>query len=51
LGLDSSSTLVLPKLAGSDIMHFGALNLSDLMISLWCGTIDCTKPDDRSTWT
>jgi hypothetical protein len=44
LGLDSSSTLVLPKLAGSDIMHLGALNLSDLMISL-------TKPDDRSTWT
>jgi hypothetical protein len=32
-------------------MHLGALNLSDLMISLWRGTIDCTKPDDRSSWT
>ena len=34
-GLDPSSTLGLPKSAGSDIMHLGALNLSDLMISLW----------------
>ena len=51
LGLDQSSTLALPKSAGSDIMHLGALNLSDLMISLWRGTIDCTKPDDKSTWT
>jgi hypothetical protein len=32
-------------------MHLGALNLSDLMISLWRGTIDCTKPDDKSMWT
>src|SRR6266702_4789890 len=32
-------------------MHLAALNLSDLMLSLWRGTIDCTTPDDRSTWT
>lgn len=50
-GLDHSSTLGLPHSAGSDIMHLGALNLSDLMISLWRGTIDCTKPDDKTTWT
>ena len=50
-GLNPSSTLALPKSAGLDIMHLGALNLSDLMISLWRGTIDCTKPDDKSTWT
>jgi hypothetical protein len=31
-------------------MHLGALNLPDLLISPWRGTIDCTKPDDRSTW-
>jgi hypothetical protein len=49
-GLDHSSTLGLPHSAGSDIMHLGALNLSDLMISLWRGTIDCTRPDDKSTW-
>jgi Transposase family tnp2 len=49
-GLDPSSTLGLPHSAGSDIMHLAALNLSDLMISMWRGTIDCTKPDDKSTW-
>ena len=33
-------------------MHLGALNLSDLMISLWRSSmIDCTKPDDKSIWT
>jgi len=32
-------------------MHLATLNILDLMISLWRRTIDCTKPDDRSTWT
>jgi hypothetical protein len=32
-------------------MHLGALNLNDLMISLWRGTIDCTRPDEKSMWT
>jgi len=49
-GLDSQFTLGLPKSAGSDIMHLAALNLSDLMISLWCGTMDCTHPDDKANW-
>ena len=49
-GIDRSFTLGLPHSAGSDIMHLAALNISDLMISLWRGTIDCTSPDDRSTW-
>ena len=50
-GLDARFTLGLPKSAGSDIMHLGALNLSDLMISLWRGTMDCTRPDSKDTWT
>ena len=49
-GLNHSSTLGLPYSTGSDIMHLAALNITDLMISLWRGTIDCTKPDDKSTW-
>ena len=49
-GLDPSSTLGLPYSAGSDIMHLAALNISDLLISLWHATIDCTKPDNKSTW-
>ena len=31
-------------------MHLALLNLTDLMISLWRGTIDCTRPDDKATW-
>jgi hypothetical protein len=50
-GLDRSFTLGLPYSAGSNIIHLGALNLSDLMISLWRGTIDCTGPDEKSSWT
>ena len=50
-GLVTSTTLGLPSSAGSDIMHLATLNILDLMISLQCGMMDCTKPDDRSTWT
>lgn len=49
-GLDHSSTLRLPYSAGSDIMHLAALNIPNLLISLWCATIDCKEPDDKSTW-
>jgi hypothetical protein len=45
-GLNSQHTLRLPYMVGSDIMHLGVLNLSDLMISLWHGMIDCTLLDD-----
>jgi len=48
-GLADCATLGLPLSAGSDIMHLGTLNILDLMISLWRGTLDCTKPDDKST--
>ena len=50
LAIDWSFTLGLPQSAGSDIMHLAALNISDLMISLWRGTMDCTRPDDKTTW-
>jgi hypothetical protein len=49
LGLDPHFTLGLPRSAGSDIMHLSALNLSDLMISLWRGTMDCTQSDNKDT--
>ena len=31
-------------------MHLISLNIPDLLISLWRGTIDCDKNDNRSTW-
>ena len=49
-GITQSNILRLPKSAGSDIMHLRALNLSDLIISLWCGTINCMNSDDKDSW-
>ncbi|KAJ7762228.1 hypothetical protein B0H16DRAFT_1884193 [Mycena metata] len=31
-------------------MHLFALNLSDLFLSLWHGTMQCDPDDDKSTW-
>ncbi|KAJ7023772.1 hypothetical protein C8F04DRAFT_1193189 [Mycena alexandri] len=31
-------------------MHLFALNLSDLFLSLWRGTMQCDPDDDKSTW-
>ncbi|KDQ10224.1 hypothetical protein BOTBODRAFT_116094 [Botryobasidium botryosum FD-172 SS1] len=33
-----------------DIMHALGLNLPELFLLLWRGTMDCFWPDDRSTW-
>jgi len=49
LGLDISCTLGIPDCLTPDIMHLAAL-LSDLHLSLWRGTIDCTAPDHISQW-
>jgi len=49
LGLDILHTLGIPDCLTPDIMHLAAL-LSDLHLSLWCGTIDCTAPDHISQW-
>ena len=35
---------------GSDAMHLGALNLPDLLVNLWRGTLGCDRTGDRSTW-
>jgi len=31
-------------------MHLASLNIPDLFINLWRGTLDCDKNDNRSTW-
>lgn len=45
----TSHTLGIPDCLTPDIMHLAQL-LSDLLLSLWRGTIDCTLPDPVSTW-
>ena len=31
-------------------MHLLSLNIPDLLINLWRGTMDCDKKDDRMNW-
>ncbi|KIK73020.1 hypothetical protein PAXRUDRAFT_21319 [Paxillus rubicundulus Ve08.2h10] len=49
LGLNWSRSLGIPICITADIMHLTG-NLSDLLISLWCGTIDCGPTDHLDTW-
>jgi hypothetical protein len=50
LGLNPRYRLDVPGCFGSDIMHLAALNIPDLLISLWRGTLDRDNNDDRRTW-
>ena len=43
MGLQSDSILDIPGCFVSDIMHLVVLNLPDLLLSLWQGTIDCDR--------
>ncbi|KAG1799205.1 uncharacterized protein HD556DRAFT_1204152, partial [Suillus plorans] len=49
LRLNPSRCLGVPNCTTTDIMHL-ADNLSDLLISLWRGMIDCAATDDVTTW-
>ncbi len=40
----------IPGCFPADIMHLAALNIPDLLISLWRGTMTCEKGDSRDTW-
>jgi len=50
LGLPQKHMFTIPRCFGYDIMHLVSLNIPNLLISLWRGTIDCDKDDDRRTW-
>jgi hypothetical protein len=42
--------LGIPGCFPADLMHLISLNLTDLLIKLWRGTMDCKPSDDRTTW-
>ena len=50
LGLSDKKSLPVPSCFRSDIMHLLSLNIPDLLINLWRGTLDCDKKDDHTTW-
>ncbi|KAJ7691750.1 hypothetical protein B0H17DRAFT_1169055 [Mycena rosella] len=49
-GLPSQHMLGVPDCFGLDFMHAPALNLTDLLPSLWRGTFDNEKSDDKKAW-
>jgi transposase InsO family protein len=50
LGLDQKHSSGLPGCLAIDHMHVIAINLLDLLLSLWRGTIDCDRNDSRHLW-
>ncbi|EIW78736.1 hypothetical protein CONPUDRAFT_156694 [Coniophora puteana RWD-64-598 SS2] len=49
LGLSPARSLGVPNCMAPDSMHL-VLNISKLMLSLWCGTIKCHHADNKETW-
>ncbi|KAF9470260.1 hypothetical protein BDN70DRAFT_998988 [Pholiota conissans] len=44
-------TLSVPNCFGADLMHLISLNIPDLLLDLWRGTLECDIADDKTTWT
>lgn len=49
LGLNSSRCLGVPFCMTTDVMHLAG-NISDLLLALWRGTLDCGVTDDLEMW-
>lgn len=43
-------SIPVPKCFPMDTMHLFGLDISQLLISLWCGNIDHVQDDDPTTW-
>ncbi|KAF9496980.1 hypothetical protein BDN71DRAFT_1388425 [Pleurotus eryngii] len=50
-GLVSNLMVPVPRCWVLDLMHLIHLNIPDLFIKLWRGTIKCEPTDKKSTWT
>ena len=49
-GYPKERILPIPTSFPGDLMHLISLNLTDLLISLWRGTLDIDPNDDKTTW-
>ena len=49
-GLVPSCTLGIPGSFPLDLMHLASLNIPDILIGLWRGTLACDFRDDKATW-
>lgn len=49
-GLSPTRTFPIPNCFPLDLMHLASLNIPDLFINLWRGTLYCDSSDDKSLW-
>ncbi|RXW12320.1 hypothetical protein EST38_g13534, partial [Candolleomyces aberdarensis] len=49
-GFSSSHRFPLPTVFPNDTMHLTGLNITSLMLSIFRGTIDCHRSNNRATW-
>lgn len=49
-GLVESMMLSLPKTSTLDLMHAGFINIQELLIPLWRGTLKCELTDSKELW-
>ncbi|GJE92186.1 hypothetical protein PsYK624_083390 [Phanerochaete sordida] len=49
-GLPRNRIFRMPGCFPADIMHLVALNIPELLLKLWRGTLDCEDGDDKSSW-
>lgn len=45
-----SLSLGIPGTFGMDLMHLVTINLTDLLVRLWRGTISCAPTDSKASW-
>jgi hypothetical protein len=50
-GLPPNSILGIPAMFPGDCMHIISLNITDLLLGLWRGTIACDDTDRKASWT
>lgn len=49
-GLPSSRTLPIPTCFPADLMHLVSLNLTEILLTLWRGTLECDAKDNKDSW-
>ena len=49
-GLPSTWAFLIPNCFPLNLIHLASLNIPDLLISLWRGTLYCDQSDDKSQW-
>ncbi|KJA14867.1 hypothetical protein HYPSUDRAFT_149831 [Hypholoma sublateritium FD-334 SS-4] len=49
-GLHTERMLIVPLCNTQDLMHLIKINLGDLLLPLWRGTLRCDPTDNKATW-